>query len=167
MLTDGKETRGDIRNMSQALTAGQTEFLTLLYENEEKPDAYIDNVTLPSYLHSGDKYSITVLVESNYDTDAVITLYRGSSQMAADNVHLNKGSNRFVFRAQVDADTDSSAMENLRVQVQAQGDTCQENDYFSAYSVVETSPKILVIAGRDTNTAASVSYTHLRAHETG
>ena len=154
VLTDGKETRGDIRNMSQALTAGQTEFLTLLYENEEKPDAYIDNVTLPSYLHSGDKYSITVLVESNYDTDAVITLYRGSSQMAADNVHLNKGSNRFVFRAQVDADTDSSAMENLRVQVQAQGDTCQENDYFSAYSVVETSPKVLVIAGRDTNTAA-------------
>ncbi len=154
VLTDGKETRGDIRNMAQALTAGQTEFLTLLYENEERPDAYIDNVTLPSYLHPGDKYSITVLVESNYDTDAVITLYRGSNQTATDNVHLNKGSNRFVFRAQVDAGTDSGAMESLRVQVQAQGDTCQENDYFSAYSVVETSPKVLVIVGRDASTSA-------------
>lgn len=154
VLTDGKETRGDIHNMAQALTAGQTEFLTLLYENEEKPDAYIDNVTLPSYLHPGDKYSITVLVESNYDTDAVIMLYQGSSQAAADNVHLNKGSNRFVFGAQIDANTDSNTMESLRVQVEAPGDTCQENDYFSAYSVVETSPKILVIAGRDTSTAA-------------
>ena len=154
VLTDGKETRGDIRNIAQALTAGQTEFLTLLYENEEKPDAYIDNVTLPSYLHPGDKYSITVLVESNYDTDAVITLYRGSNQTAADNIHLNKGSNRFVFGAQIDANANNNTMESLRIQIQAPGDTCQENDYFSAYSVVETSPKILVIAGHDTSTAA-------------
>ncbi len=153
VLTDGKETQGDIDNMAQALMAGQTELLTLLYENEKTPDAYIDNVTLPSYLHPGDKYSITVLVESNYDTDAVIALYRGSNRTATDNVHLNKGSNRFVFSAQVDTNIDSGAMENLRVQVQALGDTCQENDYFSAYSVVETVPKILVIAGRDTSTS--------------
>ncbi len=157
VLTDGKETRGDIRNMAQALTAGQAELLTLLYENEEIPDAYIDNVTLPAYLHPGDKYSITVLVESNYDTDAVIALYNGSSQTAANNVHLNKGSNRFIFSAQVDANTDSGATENLRVQVQAQGDTCQENDFFSAYSVVETPPRVLVISGRNVSISGFAS----------
>lgn len=157
VLTDGKETRGDIRNMAQALTAGQAELLTLMYENEETPDAYIDNVTLPAYLHPGDKYTITVLVESNYDTDAVIALYRGSSQTAANSVHLNKGSNRFAFSAQVDADTDSGATENLRVQVQAQGDTCQENDFFSAYSVVETPPRVLVISGRNVNITSFAS----------
>lgn len=157
VLTDGRETKGDIRNMAQALTAGQAEFLTLLYENEETPDAYIGNVTLPAYLHPGDKYSITVLVESNYDTDAVIALYSGSSQTAANNVHLNKGSNRFVFSAQVSANMDSGATENLRVQVQAEGDTCEENDFFSAYSVVETTPRVLVISGRDVNTSAFAS----------
>ncbi len=157
VLTDGKETRGDIRNMAQALTASQAELLTLLYENEETPDAYVDNVTLPAYLHPGDKYSITVIVESNYDTDAVIALYNGSSQTAANSVHLNKGSNRFVFSAQVDADTGSGATENLRVQVQAQGDTCQENDFYSACSVVETPPRILVISGRSVNTSAFAS----------
>lgn len=151
VLTDGRETRGDIRNTAQALTAGQAELLTLLYENEETQDAYIDNVTLPAYLHPGDKYAITVLVESNYDTDAVITIYNRSRQTAADSVHLNKGSNRFVFSAQVDANTDSGATENLRVQVQAEGDTCQENDFFNAYSVVETPPRVLVISGRGTN----------------
>ena len=157
VLTDGKETRGDIQNMAQALTASQAEFLTLLYENEETPDAYIDNVMLPSYLHPNDKYSITVLVESNYDTDAVIALYNGSSQTAANSVHLNKGSNRFAFSAQVDTGTQSGAMENLRVQVQAQGDTCPENDTFSAYSVVEAVPKILVISGRDTSVSGFAS----------
>jgi len=151
VLTDGRQTRGDIRNMAQALTTGQAEFLTLLYENEDTQDAYIDNVTLPAYLHPGDKYAITVLVESNYDTNAMIRIYNGSSQTAADSVHLNKGSNRFVFSAQVDANMESGATEKLRVQIQAEGDTCQENDFFNAYSVVETPPRVLVISGRGTN----------------
>lgn len=157
MLTDGMETRGDIHNMAQALSASRAEFLALLYEHEETPDAYIDNVNLPSYLHPGDKYSITVLVESNYDTEAAITLYNGSSKTAENSVHLNKGSNRFVFSAQVDDAADSGSMENLRVQVQAQGDTCQENDSFSAYSVVEAPPKVLVISGRDTSVSEFAS----------
>ncbi|MDE7445268.1 MAG: VWA domain-containing protein [Lachnospiraceae bacterium] len=157
VLTDGKETKGDIYNMGQALLASQAEFLTVFYEDEETPDTYIDNVTLPSYLHPGDKYSITVLVESNYDTDAVIALYNGSTQTTSNSVHLNKGSNRFVFSAQVDADRDSGTTENLRVQVQAKGDTCPENDTFSAYSVVESPPKILLVSGRETNVSEFAS----------
>lgn len=157
VLTDGKETRGDIGNMAQALAASRAEFLTLLYEDQETADAYIENVTLPAYLHPGDKYSVTVLVESNYDTDAVIMLYRGSRQTAAKEVRLNKGSNRFVFSEQVSADAGSEAMESLRVQVQAQGDTCPENDTFNAYSVVEAVPKVLVISGMDKNLSGFTS----------
>lgn len=154
VLTDGKQTRGDIERMGQALSASKAEFLTLLYEDEETADAYIDNVSLPSYLHPGDKYAITVLVESNYDTDAVIELYNGSALTASNSVRLNRGSNRFVFSAQVDAGMDSGAMENLRVQVQAIGDTCPENDSYSAYCVVESAPKILLISGKGVDVSA-------------
>lgn len=151
VLTDGKETRGDVNRMARALTSGQTEFLTLLYEDEEAADAYIDNVTLPAYLHPGDKYTINVQVESNYDTDAVIVLYNKSTQTASAKVHLNKGSNHFVFTEQVSSEMDSDAMESLRIQLQAEGDSCPENDSYSAYSVVEAAPKVLVISGRRTN----------------
>ncbi len=154
VLTDGKQTRGDIGRMGQALSKGEVEFLTLLYEDEETSDAYVDNVSLPSYLHPGDKYAIHVLVESNYDTDAVIEIYRGSVRTASNSVHLNRGSNRFVFSAQVDAKTDSGSMENLRVQVRAPGDTCAENDSYSAYSVVEAAPKILLISGQGVEVSA-------------
>ncbi|MDE7427787.1 MAG: VWA domain-containing protein, partial [Lachnospiraceae bacterium] len=160
VLTDGKQTRGDVEHMGQALSASRAEFLTLLYEDEETPDAYIDNVSLPAYMHPGDKYAITVLVESNYNTDAVIELYNGSARTASNSVHLNKGSNRFVFSAQVDADAGSGAMENLRVQVQAAGDTCPENDAFSAYSVVESTPKILLIAGQGVDVSDFDSVLH-------
>jgi hypothetical protein len=48
-------------------------------------------------------------------------------------------------------------MENLRVVVNAEGDNCKENDFYSAYCVVESAPKILVISGRNTNTSAFTS----------
>lgn len=34
-VVDGKETGGDIRRMTQALTASGAEFLALLYEDQE------------------------------------------------------------------------------------------------------------------------------------
>ena len=157
VLTDGKETGGDIRHMAQALSASRAEFLTLLYEDEETPDVYIDNVTLPANLHPGDKYSVTVLVESNYETDAVLELYNGSQKTAASDVHLNRGSNRFVFSLQVSEDAGSNAMEILRAQVKAVGDTCQENDVYSAYSVVEAAPRVLVISGRNKSVSGFTS----------
>ncbi len=160
VLTDGKETRGEIERMGQALSVDRVEFLTLLYEDEKSPDAYIDNVSLPSYLHPGDKYAVNVLVESYYDTEAVIELYNGSVLTASNSVHLNRGSNRFVFSAQVDAKADSGAMENLRVRVQAPGDTCEENDSFNAYSVVEAEPKVLLISGQDVDVSAFDAVLH-------
>lgn len=144
LLTDGKQTGGDIRNMARALTAGGTEFLTLLYASETGRDAYIENVGLPAYLHPGDEYFVTVLVESNYDTDAELILYSGSKKALTSPVHLNVGSNRFVFRQQAGAD---AATENLRAEIRALGDTCEENNSYSAYSVVEAPPKTLVISG--------------------
>ncbi len=157
VLTDGKETRGDIQHMAQALTAGQVEFLTLFYEDEQAQDAYVDNVTLPAYLHPGDKYNIQVTVESNYDTDAVILLYNGSQQTAANNVHLNKGSNRFVFSEQVSVDDEGKVMENLQVRVQAPRDSCEENDFYSAYSVIESPPRVLVITGQGVSSSEFTS----------
>ena len=154
VLTDGRETRGDIRRMAQALSVSQAEFLTLFYEGEETSDVYIENVNIPANLHPGDKYSVTVLVESNYETDAVLELYSGSSKTTESAVHLNKGSNRFVFSRQVDDDESNSGMEIMRVQVRAEGDTCPENNVYNAYSVVEAAPRVLVVSGQNANVSS-------------
>lgn len=154
LLTDGKETKGDIHRMAQAITASRIEMCALLYESEQLQDAYIDNVTLPAYLHPGDEYSIKVLIESNYDTDAVIALFNGSKQVATNQVHLNKGSNHFVFREQVSGELEGNAMENLRIQVNAEGDGCEENNSYDAFAVVEAPPRVLVITDRNTDITA-------------
>ncbi len=155
-LTDGRQTKGDIRNMASALSTRNAELLAMVYESESRQDAYVENVTMPSYLHPGDIYSVTVQITSNYETDAQVKLLRGSSTVAVNDVHLNKGANRFVFKQQV---TDES-MESLRIQVEAPGDACAENNMYSVYSVVEAAPRVLVISGMDTDTSQFASLLH-------
>ncbi|MBD5527471.1 MAG: VWA domain-containing protein [Lachnospiraceae bacterium] len=147
ILTDGRETRGELANTASALMAGQVEVLALLYETNQGQDAYVEEVKLPSYLYKGDAYSMTVTVQSNYETDAQIQIWMGSMQTDAYAVHLNRGTNRFQFRQEVTGEN----VESFEVKVVAAGDTCEENDSYHAYAVVESVPKVLVISGMGEN----------------
>ncbi len=143
ILTDGRETRGELANTAAALTAGQVELLAMLYETSQGQDAYVENVKLPAYLYQGDAYSITVTVVSNYDTDAQLQIWMGTRQTDAYAVHLNRGTNRFQFRQEVTGED----VESFEIRVAAEGDTCRENDSYHAYAVVDAVPRVLVISG--------------------
>ncbi len=145
ILTDGRETRGAIANTASALVSGDVELLACVYEVNQGQDAYIENVELPSYLYQGDAYSMTVTVESNYETDAQIQIWMGTIQQQCYDVHLSRGENQFRFRQQVMGEN----IESFEVRVAAAGDTCQENNSFFAYSVIDSVPKVLLVSGMD------------------
>lgn len=144
VLTDGKETKGDITRTVSALTAKKVQLLSVLYEDtEEDSDAYIEDVDMPDYLYQGDSYTMTVTVVSNYDTDARLKLLQGTKLSSVTKVHLNKGSNSFAIRQKVTGEES----EQYTVKVEAPGDGCEENDSFYTYAAVDSLPKILVISG--------------------
>lgn len=143
VLTDGRETKGEIANTASALAAKQVELLAHVYEVSQGQDAYVDNVELPGYLYQGDAYSMTVTVESNYETDAVIQIWKGTILAEEHDVHLNRGTNRFRFRQRVTGEN----VESLEAKVVAAGDTCEENNGYHAYAAVDTLPKVLLING--------------------
>ncbi|MCM1046346.1 MAG: VWA domain-containing protein [Candidatus Gastranaerophilales bacterium] len=142
-LTDGKETRGDLTGTALALNSRQVELLAYIYETDTGQDAYVENVELPSYLYQGDAYTMTVTVESNYEMDAELQIWMGTTQTDSHAVHLNRGTNRFRFQQTVTGEN----VESFEVRVAANGDTCGENDSYHAYSVVESVPKVLLIGG--------------------
>lgn len=148
LLSDGKETRGNIANAAGALVANDVELLGLIYESEIAKDAYIEALEMPSCLHPGDGYYVTITVTSNYDTDGVLIFSEGEEEIARNAVHLNRGSNRFIFERTV---TEES-LESFQVTIETPEDQCEENNTFHAYAIVETAPKILVIAGVGENT---------------
>ncbi|MCM1542468.1 MAG: VWA domain-containing protein [Blautia sp.] len=143
ILTDGKETRGSLAGTASALVSRQVELLALVYDAGQGQDAYVENVELPSYLYQGDSYSMTVTVESNYETDAQIQIWMGTMQTAGYDVHLNRGSNQFRFQQKVTGES----VESFEVRVVAAGDTCGENDSYHAYSVVDSVPRVLLVSG--------------------
>lgn len=145
ILTDGKETKGSLANTASALLSGQIELLAMVYETKQGPDAYVENVELPSYLYQGDAYSMTVTVESNYETDAKIQIWMGTMQVKSYDVYLNRGTNQFRFSQEVTGEN----VESFEVKVEAVGDTCEENDSYHAYAVVDSAPKILIVSGMD------------------
>lgn len=143
VLTDGKETKGNAMSTISALSSGQTELLSVLYDTKQGKDAYMENVELPSYLYAGDSYSMTVTVVSNYDTEAALQIVQGTEVKSESGVHLNKGSNQFVLKQKVFGES----LESFDVRVLAKGDTCEENNTFRACAVVNSLPKVLVVSG--------------------
>ena len=143
ILTDGRETKGNLAGMASALAAREVELLAYVYETEGGQDVYVENVELPGYLYQGDLYSMTVTVESNYETDARIQIWMGEEQTGEYGVRLNRGSNQFRFQQRVRGEN----VESFDVRVAADGDTCAENNSYHAYSVVDSVPKVLLISG--------------------
>ncbi len=143
VLTDGRQTRGEVANTAKALAASDIELLSLLYQSEMGKDAYVENVSIPTYLHPGDLYSVRVTVESNYDTDANLLVRNGSFAISESKVHLNKGSNSFVLQQTVSGEN----LETFTVEVVSPGDECADNNAYNAYAVVEAPPRVLIISG--------------------
>ena len=142
-LTDGRQTRGNIDNTASAVISRGVELLSVVYDTAQGSDAYIDNVDMPSYLYAGDAYSMTVTVMSNYETDADLEVWVGNKKKSDTQVHLNTGSNSFVLKQKVSGES----IEIFTVKVRAKGDTCEENNAFNAYAVIDAMPKILVVNG--------------------
>ena len=143
ILTDGRQTRGNIDNTASAVISRGVELLSVVYDTAQGSDAYIDNVDMPSYLYAGDAYSMTVTVMSNYETDADLEVWVGNKKKSDTQVHLNTGSNSFVLKQKVSGES----IESFTVKVRAKGDTCEENNAFNAYAVIDAMPKILVVNG--------------------
>ncbi len=150
VLTDGRETKGNLANTASALASRQIELLAAVYEVNQEKDAYVENVELPSYLYQGDAYSMTVTVESNYETDAKIQVWMGTIQTAEYSVHLNRGANQFQFKQKVTGEN----VESFQVKVVAEGDSCEENNSYHAYAVVDSVPKVLMISGMKEDSSA-------------
>lgn len=149
LLTDGRETKGDLNDTAAAIVSNDIELRGILFDTVQGDDVYLEAVDIPSYLHPGDSYTIEVTVTSNYDTDAEISLMNDGQTLSASAVHLNRGANRFAFEQTVTGGN----MESFEVVVNAPGDICAENNSYHAYAVVEDAPKILLIAGNGENTA--------------
>ena len=147
LITDGRQSVGNIENVKMLLEESGIELCTLFTDSMPGDDAYISRAVMPSRLHLGDAFRLNVSVESNFETDATVCLYSGSRLIEEKSVHLRSGGNSFAFAMQVTGEEN----ENFRVRLKAEGDTCPENDNYYLYADVEEAERLLVISGMNTD----------------
>ncbi|MBO4337070.1 MAG: BatA and WFA domain-containing protein, partial [Lachnospiraceae bacterium] len=122
LLTDGRQTTGNIDNMAAAISSGKTELDCVFFDTKQGDDCLVKKADIPEVLHKNDAYTLSVTIDSNYETDAKISLMSDTKTLKEKQVRLSKGSNSFAFEMEVTG----SESESFSVRVQAQGDTCPE-----------------------------------------
>jgi len=138
ILTDGRQTFGDIKNDRELL--GDTELCAVLFDSGIRNDAYVESVDMPDTLSPGEAYTVLIDVYSSYETDAVLTV--GDSR---ESVHLSKGTNTYAVKRVAGEDS----IEYSDVTIAAEGDELSENDELITAAVVSAAGNVLVISDED------------------
>lgn len=141
LLTDGEENEGNSSRLAASLTGQDVEFKVFRIDREPGREASVDSITLPKRLRIGEEFSVTVVVESTVQTGAKLTLISGRDKAAEEQVVLQKGSNRFVFRDKAD----TGGFRSYKVLLSPDIDTESRNNEASTFTNVIAEPRLLVI----------------------
>lgn len=151
LITDGEENKGDLLNNIVLLNKENIDLKVYKVSNESGNEVYVENVKVPDNISIGEEFTVTTTIESNVQTKAKLTLFSGRDKKAEEEVELQKGSNKFVFK---DVQT-TGGFKEYRVLVEAYEDTNGINNEYSCFTNVIAPPNILVIQGKE-NSALGV-----------
>ena len=145
LLTDGNENEGNMSLTAATLKGSDVELYAISMEDciGSSKEVYIDGLDVPSVVHVGDHYNVTVSVTSNVETNAVLSIYAGRTLKGQQDIRLNKGTNQFVFEEEgVDG-----TIAQYKAVIEPEDDTILVNNTYSAFAQIEAKPKVLLIEG--------------------
>lgn len=154
ILTDGKETIGDIQTLQSQIKDEGIDICSRVFEDTVAKDVYVEYVDMPDKMATGDAYSMKVTVYSSYPTEAVLKVWRKSEIQDEMNVSLSAGENTFVIKCTAGEES----IEEKRVSIEAVGDEVAENNSVTAASVVESPANVLLVSGMSED---STGFEHL------
>ncbi len=141
VVSDGQV--GDVKAQASALSARGIGVDTLAMPSESLPDAQVTEVQTPSQVFQGQKFSIEVTVDSNFDTTGTLVLYQNNTPTATREVTLRKGENLFAFQDV----SGKTGVVTYEAKLLAKGDGQSHNNSASAYLSATGAPGVLLVEG--------------------
>ncbi len=153
LITDGKQTYESDSNALKRAVDGLTQkgikvdamFLDDNVRSDVK-EVQISDAEFSSKVYLNNKESVSAVIQSSYDTDAVCTLFKGDEQLSARAENLTAGSNYVTFN---NLDTSVAGTFDYRIEVTVRDDTNLANNVFYFTQTVADSMDILLITGED------------------
>ncbi|MDR2170944.1 MAG: VWA domain-containing protein [Planctomycetaceae bacterium] len=138
LFSDGKETAGDA--LSAAVLSGLP-VSTVSVPELRLTDVSVLGFDVPVDLRVGESFNIDLLVYSNSQTDAVISIFRNEFKIVEVKKALSVGENRFRFRQVASAER----LQEFSVKVESISDVIVENNFMRRVVLVGDMPVVLAI----------------------
>lgn len=156
ILSDGLANVGNTEQAARLASASGVQIHAVPFTALAGDEILITDVRVPTRLNEGQTFDITVTVESNLATEALLRIVSAGQVVVEQPVSLTQGVNRFTFTL--------SATEPGLTSFQAQivptsSDVFYQNNELSAFTQVVGPPRVLIVANDDfeiTNLSAAL-----------
>lgn len=141
LLSDGKDNVKGVSAQLSALKARGVAVDVLPFASGFASDAQVTSITPPAQVYQGEKFDVSVRVDSLYETTGTLVLYANRQPVATREVTIRKGENAFIFQ---DTASDTGVV-TYEAQLVAAGDANPRNNRLGAYMDVRGMPKVLIV----------------------
>ena len=141
LLSDGKDNGQGVRSQLAALAARGIAVDVLPFASGYVHDAQVTGVTPPAQVYQGEKFDVSVQLDSSFETAGTLVLYANRQPVSTRNVTLRRGENTFVFKDTATA----SGVVTYEVELVAEGDENPRNNRLGAYMDVRGVPRVAVV----------------------
>ncbi len=152
-MTDGHDISDFINKVEELGTAGIRVDAMFLDSSlkEGECELQLSGVSASATAYINHESTLDVLVQSSYDTDAVVTLYLGDDEVRRVAAKVTKGYNIVNF----DLQTDEAGVKDYRVEISADGDLSDKNNSVSFSQTVRDDLKVLLVSSLESDRVAA------------
>lgn len=145
LLTDGVETVGEARDIAAGPAFSAIQLSVVPLGTRARNEVAIERVASPNSVPSGQQLPVRVLVRSNNDREATVSLFDGEAPVEAQDVQLKQGDNVVNFTLEAR----EQGFHVLKARVDSVDDQFTENNEALSFTIVKKPPTVLVLAGSD------------------
>jgi len=138
ILSDGNETAGDVLS---AAVRGGVAISTVPLPVSTEPEVQMAELRMPTQVRQGEPFNLDIVVQSNVETEGVITLYSGGFKVVEETHPLRVGENVFRFKQTVE----DRRQQEFSAEVVALEDTILDNNVASGLLFAGGKPRVLMI----------------------
>lgn len=143
LITDGYENSGDLIKEAEFLANKGVRVDVLPLQQEQGPEARVENMVLPQRLYPGERFNVRVKISSNTSTSVILRIFQDGEVIGELNSQVNRGENSFSCSAMIK----ESGFHSFKALAEFKKDSIAENNVAHAFTMVEGPPSILVVEG--------------------
>jgi uncharacterized membrane protein/Mg-chelatase subunit ChlD len=154
VLSDGQNNAGDALDVARQVTTRQVHVdVVPVGPPAGFQEAFVDSFVAPPTVRLGQGFDLSAVVQSTVEGDATITFTMDNQALSKGIVHLKPGPNRFS----VNVASATKGFHTFEVTINSPADTYTENNVADAFTVVEDTGHVAVVASNPTDAHAVVA----------